>query len=183
MRWLLASGVVLVCLFSVAVAGTDTVDDPAAWLSARGVKDPAKQLGDTCCCVEVSVGSASEHALRCSEATSIPTEGADIAVREVIRVVRAGKVVKVLEAWTALENLDLPPRSPPALKLELAIAPSARTATIVDAGGSRNRCDELPPRTKAVTAADRVYRTWRDRICASRGTYRWGGGRFVHAAR
>ena len=96
------------CLLAAAVgasASADTtpdastsVDDPAAWLSARGVKDPAKQLGDACCCVEVIVGAASEHALRCSEATPAGVEeSADIAVSEIIRVVRSHKAVKVLE--------------------------------------------------------------------------------------
>ena len=182
MRWLLASGVALVCLFSGAVAGADTVDDPGAWLSARGVKDPAKQLGDTCCCAEVSVGGAFRARAALQRGDRHPDRGSRHRRQEVIRVVRARKVVKVLEVWTALENLDLPPRSAPALKLELAIDHSARTATIVDADG-RNRCDALPPRTKAMTPADRVYRTSMDRICASRGTYRWRGGRYVRAAR
>jgi len=146
------------------------------------VKDPSKRLGDTCCCVEVVVGSPAEHALRCSEEESIPTEGADIAVREVIRVVRAGKVVKVLEAWAAVENLDLPPGSLPAIKVQLTIDRSGRTATIVDADG-RNACRALPRLTADSTRADRAYRKSMDRVCAGRGTYRWRGGRFVRATR
>jgi len=69
------------------------------------------------------------------------------------------------------------------LKLRLTIDRRARTATIMDPGGSRNRCDDLPRRTTDTTAADRLYRKWMDRICDSRGTYRWRGGRFVHAVR
>ncbi|HET9992706.1 MAG TPA: hypothetical protein VFQ65_29430, partial [Kofleriaceae bacterium] len=100
----------------------------------------------------------------------------------VIRVVRAGKAVTVLEALSALENLDDPPRSRPVLALRVTIDHNGLTATSTDPGDSLNRCDALGRRSADRTAAEHVYREWLDRICDSRGTYRWRGGRFVRAA-
>ena len=82
----------------VARAAPTTVDDGDAWLVAHGSKDPEKRLQNACCCVEVGVGRRAERALDCKEEEAGGhAESADIAVKEVIRVVRGGKVVKVLE--------------------------------------------------------------------------------------
>jgi hypothetical protein len=192
MRW---SSVALVCVFAAAIGGTasaggdpavptDSVDDAEAWLSARGVKNAAKQLGDVCCCVEVIVGTGSERALRCSEAKTLPLEGSyTIVVSEVVRVVRAGKAVTVLEVLSSLQNLDDPPGARAVLKLGVTVDPKGLAATVTDPGDSRNRCDALPPRSADKTTSERVYRKWIDRICDSRGTHRWRRGRFVRTAR
>jgi hypothetical protein len=191
MRLLLAS-IVLVCevlacpLTARADAGSAgsasasiEVADPDAWLTAHGVKNPSHALHDPCCCVEITVGSPAEHALQCRDGQDVADgQSAPIAIRDVIRVVRAKKAVTVLDVWTQFENMDKRPGSPPVIKLELTLDGSGRTFTGVDPGDSENRCDGLRKPSMQDTRSDRIYREWIDRICASRGTYRWRGGRF-----
>jgi len=195
MRAQLLTACVILVLGGVAAAGTGVagtaggasggsgaaappdVEDGDAWLVAHGSKDPEKRLGNACCCVEVRVGRPAERALDCKEEEpGGEPESADIAVKEVIRVVRAGKVVKVLDAWVGLENLDRPYRSPPWLALRLAVDASGRAATIVDPGDSRYAC-------KGARRGSAEFDRWLERVCASRGTYRWRGGRFVRGAK
>ena len=191
MRLLLAS-VVLVCTVLAcpltargdagsagsASASIDVID-PDAWLKAHGVKNPPHDLHDPCCCVEITVGSPAEHALQCRDGLDVGDgQSAPIAIRGIIRVVRAKKAVTVLDVWTEFENMDSPPGSPPVIKLELTLDGSGRTFTAIDPGDSRNRCDGLRKPSAQDTRSDRIYREWIDRICAGRGTYRWRGGRF-----
>lgn len=178
MPWRLAASVVVVLAGSALAspAAAKDVDDPQAWLTEHGVKDAASQLGDACCCVEVSVGRPAEAALSCREARAGGhAESADIAVTQVIRVVRAHKVVKVLEAWVELANLDLPRGSGPWIDLRVTIDRTGRALTIVDPGGAHYDCVHARGSTE--------FDAWLARVCASRGTYRWSGGRFVRAAR
>ena len=162
-----------------SASGSADVTDPDAWLTAHGVKNPPHDLHDPCCCVEITIGSRAEHALRCRDGQELGDEhSAAIAIRDVIRVVRAKKAVTVLDVWTELENMDDSPGSPPVIKVELTLDGSGRTVTAIDRGDSRNRCDSLPKPSAEDTSSDRTYRQWIDRICAGRGTYRWRGGRF-----
>jgi hypothetical protein len=172
--------IVLVCAVSAGSASApNDVADPDAWLTAHGVKNPPHDLHDPCCCVEITVGSPGEPALRCRDGQDVADgQSASIAIRDVIRVVRAKKAVTVLDVWTELANMDSPRGSPPTIKLELTLDGSGRTFTAVDPGDGRNRCDRLPKPSAQDTRSDRIYREWIDRICAGRGTYRWRGGRF-----
>ena len=158
---------------SIAVA------DPDAWLTAHGVKHLPHDLHDPCCCVEIAIGSPAKHALQCRDGQDVADgQSAPIAIRVVIRVVRAKQPVTVLDVWTELENMDHPPGSPPVIKLELTLDGSGRSFTASDAGNSMNRCDSLRKPSAQDTRSDRIYRAWIDRICAGRGTYRWRDGRF-----
>ena len=155
------------------------VTDPDAWLKAHGVKNPPHDLQQPCCCVEITVGSPAEHALQCRDGQDVGDEqSALIAIRDIIRVVRAKKAVTVLDVWTEFENMDISPRWPPVIKLELTLDGSGRTFTAIDPGDSRNRCASLRKPSAQDTRSDRIYREWIDRICAGRGTYRWRSGRF-----
>ena len=159
-------------------ASRKEVDDTTAWLTARGVEDADTELGDVCCCVEVRVGKPAETALDCREARAGGApESADIAIAEVIRVVRAHKVVKVLDAWTGLENLDMPIGRGvrPWLDLPVTIDRTGRTLTIASPSASMYDCSHK--------RGEPVFDGWLERVCASRGTYRWSGGRFVRASR
>jgi hypothetical protein len=167
-RWSLVS----LCWTSVALAepsgSGDDVDDPAAWLAARGVTALTEQAKSWCCCSEVVVGSASERALRCSEPEDSAIDGTyTIAVHDVVRVVRGGKAVIVLDAWTSLRNLDLRPGSPPIVELSLTIGRDGRTVTLIDGGGGRDAC---PHRSGTSRAA--LFDKWIERICHGRGTPR-----------
>jgi hypothetical protein len=180
MRLVVASVVlvcaVLACPITAESAPPDV--DAAAWLTAHGVKPP-KNLHDPCCCVERTAGTSAEAALHCRDATGVAVpESATIAIRDVIWVVRGGKAVTVFDAWTAFENMDNPPGSPPMIALELTFDSSSRTITAVDPGASRHRCDRRPKPSAKDSAGERIYRQWIDRICAGRGTYRWRGRRF-----
>ena len=167
---------ILVAGVRLAGAAPKAVEDGDAWLAAHGSKDPEKRLQNACCCVEVSVGRPAEHALDCKEEQSGGhPESADIVVTEVIRVVRGGKVVKVLEALVGMQNLDWNPGSRHWLDLRLTVDASGRTATIVEEGGTVVAC-------KTPRGTDE-FDKWVDRVCASRGTYRWRGGRFVRSTR
>ena len=191
MRLCLAS-VVLVCavsarpLTATADAGSAgsastsiDVTDPDAWLTAHGVKHLPHDLHDPCCCVEITVGSPAEPALQCRDGQDVGDgQSAPIAIRVVIRVVRAKQVVTVLDVWTEFANMDSPRGSPPVIKLELTRDGSGRSVTALDPGGSMNRCDSLRKPSAQDTRSDRIYREWIDRICAGRGTYRWRDGRF-----
>jgi hypothetical protein len=144
------------------------------------VKYPPHDL-DTCCCVEIIIGSPAEPALRCRAGQEFGVQDRDaqtvwLAIRDVIRVVRVKKAVTVFQLWTEFENMDRPP--PPVIKLNLTLDGSGRTFTAVDPDDSGNRCDSLRKPSAQDTKTDRVYREWIDRICSGRGTYRWRGGRF-----
>jgi len=178
MRAQLVSSCLVLALGAVAAAGTapKSVEDGDAWLVAHGSKDAEKRLQNACCCVEVSVGRPAERALDCQEERDGGhAESADIVVSEVVRVVRGGKVVKVLEALVGMQNLDWRPGSRHWLDLHVTIAADGRSATIVEAGDTVTSCG-APRGTGA-------FETWVARVCASRGTYRWRGGRFVRAAK
>jgi hypothetical protein len=183
MRWPVVSIVSILVMGSALAEPTQPVDDPAEWLAARGVTYLREQAQSWCCCVEVSVGTTPERALRCSEAEDASVEGAyTIAVHDVVRVVWAARAVTVLDVWTKLENLDRPPGSPPMLELRLTFARDGRTATLVDAGGDSGEC----PRRASTSTKDptaNFYAKWIDRLCAGRGTYRWRANRFVRASR
>lgn len=186
MRAQLLAGWVVLALGAVGIAGaapaatTKDVDDGDAWLAAHGSKDPEKRLQNACCCVEVSVGRPAERALDCKEEQAGGhAKSADIAITEVIRVVRGGKVVKVLQAWVGLDNLDKPHGARPWLELRLTVDRSGRTVTIADPGGTLYACK----RGGKSSSDDDGFDVWVDRVCASRGTYRWRGGRFVRAAK
>ena len=148
-------------------------------MKAHGVKKPPHTLHDPCCCVEITVGRPAERALQCRDAQDVNDgESAPIAIRDVIQVVRAKRAVTVLDVWTEFQNMDDRPGSPSVIKLQWTLDSSGRTFTATDPGDSRNRCDSLRKPTAQDTKGERVYREWIDRVCASRGTYRWRGGRF-----
>lgn len=181
-------GVVARPLLASADAGAGSASapppdaDPRAWFAARGVEDTANLFHDPSC-FEVVVGSASEHALQCIDATTVGVPDTySIAVSHVIYVVRAGKAVAVLDAWTLLQNLDRPRQYAVLLAVELSLAKDGRSAVIADSTNGQSHCGGLGSHDDDRRSGEQTYRVWMDRICDGRGTYRWRDGRFVRAA-
>jgi hypothetical protein len=152
---------------------------PDAWFTAHGATAPSKELQQPCCCIEITVGSPGELGLRCLDAEGVNDhESAQIGVRTVIQVVRAKKVVKVLDAWTGFLNMDSPAHTPPMIDSDVTFDKTGRTATVTESGKGRLKCDHLDKPSPQDGDFERIRRQWIDRVCASRGTYHWRGGRY-----
>ena len=162
-------------------AGVPPAAEPilTEWLFAHGAKGSLEGFGNECCCVELRVGTAREPAMQCDELEDVgDADGYWVVVHRVIRIVRGGKIVKVLDVPTHVGNLDRPPaplgvsRRPWAdFGLELRIARDGSSATLDDADhDGAARIENHKPKD----ALDEAIR----HICAARGVYRWNGGRF-----
>jgi hypothetical protein len=159
-------------------AGVPPAEQPivlAAWLSAHGATGSLDDFGNECCCVELRVGTALEPAVQCDELDDVGVpDGYWAIVHRIVRVVRAGTSVKVLDVPIQLGNMDRSPRpgrSWADFELELRIAPDGTSAT-VDA--REHGCAARTAKHEAEDAVDVARR----RMCAARGVYRWNGARF-----
>lgn len=173
--------------------------DPAEWLRAHGAKEGSlDKFNYASGCVSIVVGAAREAALLCTDIEDV-SAGDDqnpvyrVVSHQIVRVVRAGKVVAVLDVRTRLEPLDgpVPPPGQPwhgIVDLELAIAPDGMSAR-VDSVDPATKCqarDALRGTTdKEYAREDRAWimfdDEWITRICNGRGRYIWKSGRFVRA--
>lgn len=146
------------------------------WLSAQGATASLDDLGNECCCVELAVGPAHEPAAQCDELEDLPVDEAYwVVVHRIVRVVRAGAIVTVLDLPVQLGDMDrLPRRGEPWADLELAltIAPDGTSATL---DGAAAACTAPTGDPKGADARDTAIR----RMCAARGVYGWSGAGFV----
>jgi len=174
--------------------------DPVKWFSAHGAKQESLDKFDgSYGCVSIIVGAARESALLCTDIEETSRGHDDtlvyrVVTHQIVRVVRAGKVVTVLDVRTRLESLDgaAPrPGEPPQgiVDLKLSITPDGLSAT-VDALDPEADCQarDAVPVVKAEgedAAQERAWaafdREWETRICNGRGSYIWKGRRFVQA--
>jgi hypothetical protein len=141
-------------------------------------------------CIDLVVGAARERAVLCND-----VEWAYWTVtRQVVRVVRAGKKVIVLELPTRVEGFDT---GATMLETRLRIAADGMSATVDGVPAKRDApepthgnpiedCKSAPP-TRKDEAQERAnygrptYGELMRRLCASRGTYRWSGDRFTRS--
>ena len=138
-------------------------------------------------CVKLVVGTAREDAVLCAEID----DGYWRVTRQVVRVVRAGKSVALLDVLTKIEGVD---SGAIFLEQRLRIASNGLSATldgvpITDVSSARSGTGQPGPSEDCNHAsdweggsiADRPrYRDLRRRSCDALGAYRWDGGRFVH---
>jgi hypothetical protein len=143
------------------------------------------------------VGAAREDALRCTDAVEVGEGGENdlwvyrMVEHEIVRVVRAGKVVDILDVATSIHSVDAPPPPPGResrgfVNLELDVASDGMSATVValDPKVDCQRVHESPPEPEADYAAmargwDKFDNKWITRICNGRGTFVWKGRRFA----
>lgn len=151
------------------------VMDPNQWFSSRGVSGPTGEFGDSGGCVELVVGTAREHALLCDEMEEFRCDQGPacwVFTHSIVRVVRAGKIVPVLDVKTQVLGFDTGP--PPFVEVRLSVAANGMSATISDS--PEERTDDC----KGVGIdADKNYLAARRRVCVSRGAFRWKRDRFV----
>jgi hypothetical protein len=184
-------------------ASAKRVDYATEWLSPRGATGSLDRFGNVWGCVEIVVGTAREPALVCDEAQE-PSRGKDetsvyrVVTHRVAFVVRAHKIVTVLDVEWRLEALDAPHpgpgRSSPAIiELQLTIAPDGMSATLEDARADMmDACPaEIPsartPQKQGEKGELDAWRAFDDelerRMCNARGGFIWKAGRFVRAPR
>ena len=129
-RWMSAVAMTAAVLVACpTAANAEQVDFAREWFRARGVKGP-KNLTD---CIELVVGTSREQALVCDESHAGPatkkyTHGL-VTQRRVVRVVRAAKIVSVLDVETSRADVSW---SLPELALELRIADDGMSAVTID---------------------------------------------------
>lgn len=148
--------------------------DPNQWFVSKGVSQPGGQFGDSGGCVELVVGPAREDALLCDEMEEFRCEHGPacwVFTRSIVRVVRAGKIVPVLDVKTQVLGFDTGP--PPFVEVRLTIAANGMSVTVADS--PEQRTDSCKG---AGMDADRNYLAARRRVCRSRGAFRWKHNRF-----
>ncbi|MEO7110608.1 MAG: hypothetical protein ABI183_09235 [Polyangiaceae bacterium] len=174
------------------------VGDVEKWLTDRGV--PASQLGkfsNGTGCVEIAVGTLREAALVCAdvkEASRNASLPADYVYRmidhRIVRVVRAGSVVSVLDAEITLEPLDREMgMQGNLLDLRFRLAPDGMSATLDDHGPGVSCASAQSSNAYFInkkSPEDKAGRTWAlfdleltTRMCNARGGYMWQGDHFV----
>ena len=163
-----------------APAPTPSIE-PTNWLIAHGAREPVDETvrqqgyGDGGDCSELRVGPAHERALQCVEENDNSAEGGYWAVFDrVVLLVRAGKVVKVLDVPVSFTSGD---SGYTAFKLDLRIAADGNSATL-----EPDRCYACPLGIAKHETNGR-FPTVNDVIlemCAASGVYRWHDGGFRH---
>jgi hypothetical protein len=142
-------------------------------------------------CIKLVVGTTSEQAELCTDFRG----GYWIATHQVVRVVRAGKKVTVLDVLTRVEGIDT---GATMLETRLRITADGMSATVDAVAAKPNApqptpgnpvedCKSPPPNPKddKVERANYgrpTYGELRRRICDELGTYVWDGERFTRAS-
>jgi hypothetical protein len=182
----------LVLFVLFALVGTAAARAPARasappiygdeWFKAHGATGSLDQIDFGWGCEEVAVGPDAVPALACSIHDEVTRDaGAEpvfrALVRRVVRLVRNGKIVTVLDVITNLDVYDAPgPNWPSLFALELRI--KGEKAVLDDNG----KCAKVPARQsgdESRVAWHNLDRDMASRMCKARGTYRWKRGRFV----
>ncbi len=163
----------LILAVMVATAHAEDVD-LEKWLRARGVMGEIDPLRQPFGCRELVVGKAREAALACVEIEEVSSGGGEypivlVVTHQTVNVVRAGKVVVVLDASTRLEPFDGLPGLRALLELQLRLAPDGMSATLEA---------DCQARRGAGFEADLERR-----MCDARGSYMWAHGRFERRAK
>jgi hypothetical protein len=171
--------------------------DPREWFEAHGAKGSLDAYANSWGCASIAVGAAREDALRCTDAVEVGEGGENdlwvyrMVEHEIVRVVRAGKVVDILDVATSIHSVDAPPPPPGResrgfVNLELDVASDGMSATVValDPKVDCQRVHESPPEPEADYAAmargwDKFDNKWITRICNGRGAFVWKGRRFA----
>lgn len=190
---------------ATASAAPAPVDDVQAWLAARGVTASPLEPWGVGNCVEQDVGKRHERALVCEEVVDASAGSRDNPVYRVVThrvalVVRARKIVPVLDVETTIQVLDAIPRRigkggvqhDAILALSVTIAGDGMSATVGDntdpAWESRESCKDVHVYKPTKEDRDNGMVEWNTfdngllrRLCSRRGTYVWKGDRFVRA--
>jgi hypothetical protein len=187
-------------LAATSVAAPDEAGtvDPQQWLSARGVTGAPLDPGVEGC-VEHDVGTSRERALLCDEVVEASGKNTKnpvyrVVTHRVVLVVRAHKIVPVLDVETTIQVLDGPPPSigragvrkhDAILALDLTIASDGLSATVGDKTDPTWNVHESCNDTRVDTPRDRGMAEWMAfdhelirRLCNGRGTYVWKHDRF-----
>lgn len=152
------------------------------WLKAHGATESLDGIDGGWGCVEVAVGPDKTPCLVCSIHDEVSRDAGTepvfrALVRRVARLVRAGKVVTVLDVITNLDVYDAAgPNWPSIFELDLRIKGSV---AVLDDHGT---CAKLPARKSGDESQVAWHNLDRDvaaRMCKARGTYRYKRGRFV----
>lgn len=171
-----------------AVAGAlDAGADAPHTDAAPGFELP-RNTSDHPNCIKLVVGTAREHAELCDDFDGDYWR----ATHQIVRVVRAGKTVTVLDVVTQIEGFDT---GATMLETRLRVAADGMSATVVavpaepdapepTSGHPSEDCKNAPPTpddeaTERATHGRPTYGELRRRLCGARGRYRWAGGRFV----
>ena len=170
--------------------------DPREWFAAHGAKQALDEYDSSGGCSELVVGVARDAALLCTDVKDVSRGHDDtlvyrVVTHQIVRLVRAGKIVTALDVETRLESLD-GPVAPPGkrtrgiVELTLSLAADGMSAIVVpfdpesdcrsaDPAGVTSVQPDDDAQTRAWVAFDDQ---WIKRICKGRGTYAWNGHRF-----
>lgn len=148
------------------------------WLTARGATLPRDGVdGDSC--EETTVGPAREAALACDvlqEGGRYEPPGFWMSTHRVFRVVRAGKIVTVLDVQKMLQGFD---SGWPRLVLQIELSADGKKVVVEDRGVVSG--GPLAQRGPEESCTPKPGGDFIRRLCAGRGTYQWRGGRYVRA--
>ena len=159
------------------ILGTERprVMDPNEWFASKGAADTTGEFGDSGGCVELVVGTSHEDALLCDEMQEFRCEEGPacwVFTRSIVRVVRGGDIVPVLDVRTQVVGFDTGPGAP-FVEVRLTVAANGLSATVTDS--PEQRTDNCKG---ARTDPDKNYLAARRRVCVSRGAFRWKHNRF-----
>jgi len=104
-----------------------------------------------------------------------PPPGPWVETHRVVRVVRAGKIVSVLDVTTMVQGFD---SGHPRLKLQLTFSADGMSATLEDRGvlqGRSGGTEEVDPSEGCKTGTGGEFLR---RLCKGRGAFQWKAGRF-----
>ena len=163
------------------VTGSSTPNAPTRAADAGTRDAPGSES-----CVRLVVGSGRENALLCDE---IHDQDYWRVTHQVVRVVRAGRSVLVLDVPTKIEGQD---SGDLWLELRLTVGSSGLAASLdsvpltldgppASQPGPLEDCDTAPDWNDSEVkrqAGLSTYRELRRRFCNARGPYKWNGGRF-----
>lgn len=173
--------------------GADDLLEPRVWFPAHGARaESIDEYDNSYGCVSIVVGAAHEPALQCTDIEDVSTGGDENSVfrvitHQIVRVVREGKVVKVLDVRTRLEPLDgvaatLGQEQPSGIvDMKLTIAADGLSAIVEPLDpktdcrrrGATHVVDDDPEIAAQLQVWVAFDDEWTTRICKARGRYFW----------